>query len=103
MAASELKKIRVGTRIDAEALVCYCLAVKMVEDAQSDIDKNGLTVQTERGWTKNPACTILNSAMQQVRQFANEFGFTPVARARVSAAPPEDEESPWEALKKQNA
>lgn len=103
MAVIEMEKIRVGSRIDSEALTCYCLAVQMVADATEEIRKNGLTVCTERGWTKNPACSILNSAMTQVKQFASEFGFTPVSRARVTTARPADEKSPWEEMKRNRA
>lgn len=97
--AAELNEIGIGTKIEATSLACYCLAVQQLEDAREEVKRLGLVVMTERGFVKNPATTIMNSAMTQIRQFAMEFGLTPVSRARVKTAP-KPTESKWAALKK---
>lgn len=92
---AEMELIGIGSRVESTVLACYCLAVQQVEDARAAIKDHGLIVQTERGWTKNPACSIMNSAMALVRQFATEFGFTPVSRGKVTTKPATAPDSPW--------
>jgi len=96
---AELEAIGIGTKIEATALACFCLAVQQLEDAREEVKRNGLVVFTERGAVKNPAVTIMNSAMTQIRAFAIEFGMTPCSRGRVKVTPPA-KESKWAALKK---
>ncbi len=84
----ELKTAGIGTRVEANALACYCQAVADFHAAQAEINRLGLVVQTERGFTKNPACTIKNQAFQLILKFANAFGLTPASRGKVAFTPP---------------
>jgi P27 family predicted phage terminase small subunit len=84
----ELESVGIGTRVEANALSCYCQAVADFHSAQDEIDKLGLVVITERGAVKNPACTIKNQAMLLIHRFASAFGLTPASRDRVSFTGP---------------
>lgn len=73
----------IAIKIESHALGCYCRAVADLEAAQAAIDEYGLVHKTERGITKNPACSIKHQAMLQIRSFGNEFGLTPASRTRA--------------------
>lgn len=83
----ELDSVGIGTKVESYALACYCMAVKSLHDAETEISKHGLIVQTERGFTKNPAFTIQSTAMVAILRFANAFGLTPASRGTVTASP----------------
>ena len=93
----ELKSAGIGTRVEANALSCYCQAIADFHAAQLEIDKHGLVIITERGAVKNPACTIKNGAMAQVLKFAVQFGLTPASRGRVAFTAPA-EQNPFDLL-----
>lgn len=81
--AAELEALGMGTRVEANALCNYCLAVAQVELCQKDLDENGLVLATARGVVKNPAATIQNQASVRVAKYACEFGLTPASRGRI--------------------
>ena len=57
------------------------------------IDRSGLTETTDKGNVIQRALVgIANKAKLDVIKCSIEFGMTPSARARVSAAPPESED-----------
>lgn len=84
----ELQTAGIGTRIEANTLACYCQAVADFSAAQAEIDRLGMAVQTERGWTRNPACTTKNQAAELILKFANAFGITPASRSKAAFIPP---------------
>lgn len=86
----ELATAGIGTRVEANALSCYCQAIADFHQAQAEIDRLGLVVITERGAVKNPAATIKNQAMLMVHKFATAFGLTPASRDRVSFTAPDE-------------
>ena len=87
--AKDLRSVGIGTRIEGNALSCYCQAVADFHAAQLEIDKNGMVIFTERGAVKHPATTIKNQAMLQILKFATAFGLTPASCRRVTrTAPP---------------
>jgi P27 family predicted phage terminase small subunit len=97
--AAELQTAGIGTRVEANALSCYCQAIADFHAAQAEIDRLGLVVITERGAVKNPAVTIKNQAMLMIHKFASSFGLTPASRDRVAFTAPKDH-NPFEALMK---
>lgn len=89
--APELEAAGIGTKVEANALACYCQAIADYHAAQTSIDELGLVVKTERGIVKNPSVTIKNQAALHILKFANAFGLTPASRGRVSFTAPEEE------------
>ena len=72
------------TDIDRAALACYCQAVGRLEDAERELVKYGNVIKTPKGYPiQNPYLAIANKAIDQIRQFAVEFGMTPSSRSRV--------------------
>ena len=68
--SAELKSVGIGSRVEAAALTCYCEAIADFVAACDEIDRLGRVTQTERGYTRNPACLIKNAAMQMIAKFA---------------------------------
>lgn len=91
----ELAAVGIGSRVEAAALTCYCEAVADFVMACDEIDRLGMVTQTERGYTRNPACLIKNASMQMIAKFAGEFGLTPSSRAKVQG-PPKKEANEYE-------
>jgi P27 family predicted phage terminase small subunit len=85
------------THIDRMALAAYCdscgiwirtrrLLAKMGEDGA-----DGLLTKTAQGNViQNPLIGIANKAKRDMMAYAEQFGMTPSARARVNAPPPSD-------------
>lgn len=91
---------------DRAALVSYCETWATYVEAVRDMRANGLTVVnrsvrkdgTETEWvTKNPAVAVAERAAQQLRAWCHEFGLTPAAESRVTAAGGDDgdEDNPF--------
>jgi len=79
----ELAAIGIGSRVESAALTCYCESVADFVMACDEIDRLGMITQTERGYTRNPACLIKNASMQMIAKFAGEFGLTPSSRSKI--------------------
>lgn len=80
----ELERMGLLAKVDRAALTAFCQAVALAEDAQRDIDQNGLVVfGAQGGRVKNPAATVVKDAAATIRAFASEFGLTPSARSRL--------------------
>ena len=94
----QLMKLGLLTQIDRAALAAYCEAWADFERAAEQTRNRPLTVVAGNGTeVQHPALVIKRAAMEKIRQFAAEFGFTPSARGRVSI-PGADEEDPDEAF-----
>lgn len=94
--APHLEKMGLLTAVDMAAFACYCDAVSKLEQANNKIESLGLIAKTGGGGAKvSPYFTIRSKAMEEIRAFASEFGFTPSSRGRIEMPPevPEDEES----------
>lgn len=92
--SQELASVGIGSRVEAAALTCYCEAVADFVMACDEIDRLGMVTQTERGFTRNPACLIKNASMQMIAKFAGEFGLTPSSRSKVQG-PAKTEVNPF--------
>src|ERR1700720_3017152 len=72
------------TEADLPTLENYCTSIGTVREAQREINKHGLIVESARGPKRNPAFGIQNAAMTTARLCASELGLTPVSRSRPS-------------------
>ena len=97
----ELVTMHLLTRVDRAALACYCQAWATFKQAQAEIDTYGLTMVTPQGFElQRPEVAIASKAMQQIRAFSSEFGFTPSARTSIKVgAPPKKKDKSREFLK----
>jgi P27 family predicted phage terminase small subunit len=95
--AKELEAVGLGSIVERTALECYCHAVAAFHQANKDIEDLGSVVQSERGYTRNPACLNQNAAMSQILKFAAQFGLTPASRSKVQGVKKE-EFNPFSAL-----
>lgn len=86
----ELVTMNLLTRVDRAALACYCQAWATFKAAQAEIDAHGLTMTAgDQGFLmQRPEVAIANKAMQQIKLFAAEFGFTPSARTSIKVGEP---------------
>ena len=72
------------TEADLPTLENYCTAIGTVREAQREINKHGLIIESAKGAKRNPAFGIQNAAMTTARLCASELGLTPVSRSRPS-------------------
>ncbi len=79
-----LDKLGLITAVDKTALANYCMAFAKVMAAEKEIEEDGITVKGRTGPIKNPAFTVWDASMKQMRAYANEFGLTPAARPKLS-------------------
>ncbi|MGH3631560.1 MAG: phage terminase small subunit P27 family [Sciscionella sp.] len=93
-----LEAIGVLSIIDGRALAAYCDAAAMVEQAEKEIVKNGMTFvshfEDKHGndivgdIKQNPAVAIKFTAMKVMKSFLIEFGLTPASRAKLKVTKP---------------
>lgn len=75
------------TDAQRETAVEYCIAAARIWQGERVLSREGLTVETERGYVKHPMTTILNAYRAHFRSLTGELGLSPASAARVS--PPE--------------
>lgn len=93
--APQLSDAGIAKRVSADALSCYCQAVADYHDAQKAIEEHGMITVTERGFAKNPACTLKNQAFTHILRFASAFGLTPASASRLPAPKDAPEANPY--------
>lgn len=82
--AGMLVRANVLTGGDLHNLEAFCIAYQNARDAEADIRKNGITTGSKRkGFRKNPAVTVLNEAVKQLRDFGALLGLDPSSRDRL--------------------
>ena len=74
------------TNVDIHALAAYCDACQRWTAARDEFEGQPLTLQTKMGRMANPLIKVIREAAHDMVQFGGEFGFTPVARARMGSA-----------------
>lgn len=74
--------------VSLDLLVAYAREMSIYHDLMREVEKEGFTIEVE---TKNGTTTIVNpkrkvaeSALNNAKSIASEFGFTPVSRMRVA-------------------
>ena len=103
--APELARLDLFQGVDRATLACYCASYAMMKQCQQFISANGTTYRVPNKTGVDfvnpyPQVAMLNKAMEQVRRFGQEFGFSPVARGRIEIPKIEKEDALWEALRK---
>lgn len=97
----ELDATSMLKKVDMAAFAGYCDSLAMWKRANKVIDMEGLTVETIQGSLKaHPAVAIRDKALEKMKSFAIEFGFTPASRSRVTQPDQDKEEDPMEAMLK---
>lgn len=79
-----LTEMHIAKGADVDSLRCYCEAVVTHQKASAVLAHTEILVQgLNGGLMKNPALQVQRDAAHTVRAFAQEFGLTPSARARI--------------------
>ena len=90
----ELYRLGIATTVDRVALAAYCQAFSDWIAASEAAAANPRVIETPNGALQSsPFVTQARQARADVVALANQFGFTPASRARLSVRPasPEDE------------
>jgi len=88
-------------QVDMAVFAGYCDNYAMWKKASELIEVEGLTIETMQGGLKaHPATAIRDKALEKMKSFAVEFGFTPASRSRVNGPDEKDEIDPMDALLK---
>jgi P27 family predicted phage terminase small subunit len=94
--ASGLALFGLLTDLDVMPLAAYCTSYQRWRDAEEllaelakvDDRARGLLIKGSKGQARsNPLVQIAREAANDMVRFAGEFGFSPAARARISAGP----------------
>jgi P27 family predicted phage terminase small subunit len=81
----ELDSIKVLTLIDRPSLMQYCEMWAQQKKCQAIVEKEGQFFTTEAGIVEHPAAKAERQCVIQIRQYLQQFGMTPAARASVNA------------------
>jgi P27 family predicted phage terminase small subunit len=83
--SAELSAAGLLTNVDRAALAAYCAAYSRWTEAEDSLAKFGLVIKTPKSGypIPNPYVGIANTALEQMRRWAVEFGMTPSARSRI--------------------
>ena len=85
----ELERLGLLTVLDRAALSAYCEAWADFVWAVKTIRTSGRITKAGNGTCiPHPAVAIKRQSMQRIRELANEFGFSPAARARIDLEEP---------------
>ncbi|PAP79628.1 hypothetical protein B1759_15015 [Rubrivirga sp. SAORIC476] len=84
----ELVRLGLLAEVDRAALAAYCQAYATWWRMERDIDENGDVQLNARSGLESarPQVAMRDKALDTMRRFLVEFGLTPAARTRVSAA-----------------
>lgn len=82
--------------VDAAALHEYCVVVARIDQCERNLSVNGLLMQTERGWTKNGAATIVSQYRATYKILIREFGLSPSARRGITPVEISDDSDPFD-------
>lgn len=86
-----LYKLGLLTSVDRSALAAYVVSYSRWVRAEQALRDSGLTSVTPSGFHRpNALVSVANAALDQMRRYLVEFGMTPAARSRVTAASPVD-------------
>ena len=97
----ELNRLGLLARIDRALITAYCQCWAMYVDATKDIEENGTTFETEKGYQgPRPSVAIAAKMIEKLNQLSAKFGLTPSDRAKMAMPEPKDEDPFAEFLKK---
>jgi P27 family predicted phage terminase small subunit len=100
--SAAVARLGLSSPVDADSMRIYAEAYSRGRRAWDDMDKRGLTIETSRGETTNPAVGIAERAERTQLSVLSLFGLNPSDRGRLRATdgPAEDE---FERFKRENA
>ncbi|MCZ7554756.1 MAG: phage terminase small subunit P27 family [Anaerolineales bacterium] len=80
------------TIADRSVFAEYCALSARLEQAERQLARRGLTVQSPNGYRiANPLISICNRLAVNLRAYASEFGLSPASRAGVAGITPKRE------------
>jgi len=83
-----LAETKLLKQTDRAVLAAYCQCYARWANAEEQLRKVGPVLMTPNKMpVQNPYLQIANKALDQLRKFTTELGFSPVARSRVDAEP----------------
>lgn len=83
---AELEHMNIDAPSDRDAIVALAEAVDKHRKASALLARSPMLVQGQKGTlVRNPALMIQRDAAHLIRQYAQEFGLTPSARARIDS------------------
>lgn len=82
--------------VDAAALHEYCTVVARIDQCERALSVNGLLMQTDRGWVKNGAATIVSQYRATYKILLREFGLSPSARRGLTPVEGPDDSDPFD-------
>ncbi len=85
----ELERLGLLMQIDRAALAAYCEAWSDFLWATGQTRKKRITYAGNGTVIPHPAVQIKRQAMQKIREFAAEFGFSPASRTKIDMVAPE--------------
>lgn len=71
-----------------ETAIEYCVTVARLWQAERELSRTGLVVETERGNVKSPWVTIAGQYRSHFRSLVGELGLSPASATRIT--PPEN-------------
>ena len=94
-----LQKVGHIELVDYAALVVYCSAWAMFDDARRSFDEYGpLIPGRDGGLVKNPAAQLMRDASDTMLKFGGRFGFTPKDRQNMGIVSSEGDEDDLEGV-----
>lgn len=95
----ELQQMRLWRPIDSDQLAAYCEHVAVFRRAARVVARSGVLVEgSKKQIIRNPAVMAMRDAAIVMRAYAQEFGFTPSARSRITVGASEQQTDPRERL-----
>lgn len=81
-----LSSLGMLAEVDEAALIAYCFYVGKWAKLEEQIEDEGYMVEGRKGeMVKHPLHQVASDARKAFTSLAREFGFTPLARTRISA------------------
>ena len=80
----ELLQMKVVTEPDRAALEAYCKIYARWRKALLQVEREGMTLDSEHGMYEHPASKIASRCEDQIHRYLCQFGMTPASRSRVN-------------------
>jgi len=80
-----LQRLGLIDEIDRTALEALCWQYELATKSKQEIDEWGITLSTEHGTIKNPACTVNSDAWAKIRSLINDLGLNYLSRQRMES------------------
>lgn len=98
--SQELIALGLLTNVDRASLAAYCAAFSRWAEAEKNLQKFGTVIKSPKSGfpIQNPFLGVANTALDQMRKFATEFGLTPASRSRLQIEPMTGQQDAFEAF-----